>query len=200
MDLDIAKEFNSKIQQIIDSQVNENREAIFFIYADLSTSNIYQGETTHISLSKEEEAKIMSQGEIIGSVHTHPSGFDPSTIDIMTGIATSQKYMSVATPLYDMDSDKDFVLTTIDLSRLNQVQRLRMIKSMRRSSTGLTEIGRRIRKEANLQRFEIKGYRSHKIEVDGIEIPIYDRPSVFNVEVGEESNIRDTEGMHQFIE
>jgi len=200
MDLDIAKEFNSKIQQIIDSQVNENREAIFFIYADLSTSNIYQGETTHISLSKEEEAKIMSQGEIIGSVHTHPSGFDPSTIDIMTGIATSQKYMSVATPLYDMDSDKDFVLTTIDLSRLNQVQRLRMIKSMRRSSTGLTEIGRRIRKEANLQRFEIKGYRSHKIEVDGIEIPIYDRPSVFNVEVGEESNIRDTEGMHQFIQ
>lgn len=200
MDLDIAKEFNSKIQQIIDSQVNENREAIFFIYADLSTSNIYQGETTHISLSKEEEAKIMSQGEIIGSVHTHPSGFDPSTIDIMTGIATSQKYMSVATPLYDMDSDKDFVLTTIDLSMLNQVQRLRMIKSMRRSSTGLTEIGRRIRKEANLQRFEIKGYRSHKIEVDGIEIPIYDRPSVFNVEVGEESNIRDTEGMHQFIE
>jgi len=200
MDLDIAKEFNSKIQQIIDSQVNENREAIFFIYADLSTSNIYQGESTHISLSKEEEAKIMSQGEIIGSVHTHPSGFDPSTIDIMTGIATSQKYMSVATPLYDMDSDKDFVLTTIDLSRLNQVQRLRMIKSMRRSSTGLTEIGRRIRKEANLQRFEIKGYRSHKIEVDGIEIPIYDRPSVFNVEVGEESNIRDTEGMHQFIQ
>jgi proteasome lid subunit RPN8/RPN11 len=200
MDLDIAKEFNSKIQQIIDSQVNENREAIFFIYADLSTSNIYQGETTHISLSKEEEAKIMSQGEIIGSVHTHPSGFDPSTIDIMTGIATSQKYMSVATPLYDMDSDKDFVLTTIDLSRLNQVQRLRMIKSMRRSSTGLTEIGRRIRKEANLQRFEVKGYRSHKIEVDGIEIPIYDRPSVFNVEVGEESNIRDTEGMHQFIQ
>jgi len=200
MDLDIAKEFNSKIQQIIDSQVNENREAIFFIYADLSTSNIYQGETTHISLSKEEEAKIMSQGEIIGSVHTHPSGFDPSTIDIMTGIATSQKYMSVATPLYDMDSDKDFVLTTIDLSMLNQVQRLRMIKSMRRSSTGLTEIGRRIRKEANLQRFEVKGYRSHKIEVDGIEIPIYDRPSVFNVEVGEESNIRDTEGMHQFIQ
>jgi proteasome lid subunit RPN8/RPN11 len=200
MDLDIAKEFNSKIQQIIDSQVNENREAIFFIYADLSTSNIYQGESTHISLSKEEEAKIMSQGEIIGSVHTHPSGFDPSTIDIMTGIATSQKYMSVATPLYDMDSDKDFVLTTIDLSRLNQVQRLRMIKSMRRSSTGLTEIGRRIRKEANLQRFEVKGYRSHKIEVDGIEIPIYDRPSVFNVEVGEESNIRDTEGMHQFIQ
>ena len=200
MDLDIAKEFNSKIQQIIDSQVNENREAIFFIYADLSTSNIYQGESTHISLSKEEEAKIMSQGEIIGSVHTHPSGFDPSTIDIMTGIATSQKYMSVATPLYDMDSDKDFVLTTIDLSMLNQVQRLRMIKSMRRSSTGLTEIGRRIRKEANLQRFEVKGYRSHKIEVDGIEIPIYDRPSVFNVEVGEESNIRDTEGMHQFIQ
>jgi len=200
MDLDIAKEFNSKIQQIIDSQVNENREAIFFIYADLSTSNIYQGETTHISLSKEEEAKIMSQGEIIGSVHTHPSGFDPSTIDIMTGIATSQKYMSVATPLYDMDSDKDFVLTTIDLSMLNQVQRLRMIKSMRRSSTGLTEIGRRIRKEANLQRFEVKGYRSHKTEVDGIKIPVYDRPSVFDVEVGKESNVRDTEGMHQFIE
>lgn len=200
MDLDIAKEFNSDIKQIIDSQVSENREAIFFIYSDLTTSNIYQGESTHISLSKDEEAKIMSQGEIIGSVHSHPSGFDPSTIDIMTGIATSQKYMSVATPLYDLDSNKDFVLTTIDLSKLNQVQRLRMIKSMRRSSTGLTEIGRRIRKEVNLQRFNVEGYRSHKIEVNGIKLPVYDRPSVFDVEVGEQSGVTDADGMHQFIE
>ena len=200
MDIDIAEEFNPEVQTVIDSQVNKNKEAIFFIYDDLTTSDIYQGDATHISLSRDQEAYIMSQGDIIGSVHSHPSGFDPSTIDIMTGVATTQKYMSVATPVYQSDIEEDFVLTTIDLSDLNYVEQVRMIKAMRRSSTGLTEIGRLIRKEINLQRFNVKGYRTHKVEVDGITLPIYERPSVFDVQVGEEVSVVDVEGYNQFVE
>ena len=200
MEIDLAKEFNSEIKEIVDVQVNENREAIFFIYEDLSTTDIYKGEATHISLTKDEEVKVMSRGNILASVHTHPSGFDLSTIDIMTGLATNQRYMSVATPLYNMDTDSDFVLTTIDMSEMRFDERLRMLKSMRRSSTGITEFGRQIRKQVNLQRFNISGYRTHEVEVEGITLPIYERPSVFEVEIGEESSVTETAGYNKFIE
>jgi len=200
MNLDIASEYQSKIDNLISTQVEENREAIFFIYEDKSTSDVYKGEATHISLSKDEEAHIMSQGNIVGSVHSHPSGFDLSTIDIMTGISTEQKYMSVATPIYQADIKEDFVLTTMDMSQLSFQERFRMLKAMRRSSVGITEIGRRIRKEANLQRFGVEGYRTHEIEIDGIELPIYQRPSVFDITVGEEVKVKDVDGNHKFIE
>ena len=200
MNLDIASEFESDIEELIATQVNENREAIFFIYEDMSTSDVYKGEATHISLSQDEEAHIMSQGNIIGSVHSHPSGFDLSTIDIMTGISTEQKYMSVATPIYQADIEEDFVLTTMDMSQLSFQEKFRMLKAMRRSSVGITEIGRRIRKEANLQRFGVEGYRTHEIEIDGIELPVYERPSAFDITVGEEVKVKDTNGVHKFID
>jgi len=200
MDLNIAEEFEGQIDEIIQSQVQENKEAIFFIYDDLTTSDIYQGQSTKITLTREEEAKIMSQGEIIGSVHTHPSGFDPSTIDVMTGLATTQKYMSVATPIYSDKIEKDFVLTTLDLSRLSFTERFRMMKAMRRSSIGLTDLGRTIRKEINLERFDVKGYRSHKVEIDGVEVPIYERPSIVDLKVGNNEEVKEIEGMHEFIE
>ena len=200
MDLNIAEEFEGQIDEIIQSQVQENKEAIFFIYEDLTTSDIYQGQSTKITLTREEEAKIMSQGEIIGSVHTHPSGFDPSTIDVMTGLATTQKYMSVATPIYSDKIEKDFVLTTLDLSRLSFTERFRMMKAMRRSSIGLTDLGRTIRKEINLERFDVKGYRSHKVEIDGVEVPIYERPSIVDLKVGNNEEVKEIDGMHKFIE
>jgi proteasome lid subunit RPN8/RPN11 len=200
MEIDIAKEFNDEIEEIVKSQVQENREAIFFIYDDLTTSKIYQGEARHISLTQSQESRIVSQGEIIGSVHTHPTGFDPSTIDIMTGLATTQKYMSIATPIYQQDIDEDFVLTTIDLSDLNFSERFRMMKAMRRSSVGITDFGRKLRKEANMQRFGVKGYRTHKVKVDGIELPIYERPSVFDLKVGDSTSVESIDGVDMYIE
>lgn len=200
LDVDISKEFDSDIKELVRLQKEENKEAIFFIYDDLSTSDIYTGESTSINLTRAEEQYVMSQGEIIGSVHTHPTGYDPSTIDIMTGLATTQKYMCVATPLYNEGVKDDYVLTVMDLSSMPFQQRFRMMRAMRRSSLGVTEIGRRLRKEFNLQRFDVKGYRSHEIEVDGIRIPVYQRPSLFDVEIGEETAVRETDGMYQYIE
>jgi hypothetical protein len=199
IDLDIAKEFESDIEKIVESQVQENREAIFFIYEDLTTSDIYKGKARRISLTKSQESRIVSQGEIIGSVHTHPTGFDPSTIDIMTGIETTQEYMAVATPVYKKDIEEDFVLTVMDLSNLSFTERFRMMKAMRRSSVGVTDIGRKLRKEINIQRFNVQGYRTHKVKVDGVEFPIYERPSVFNAKVGDTTDIESTEGFDQYI-
>lgn len=199
MDLDIAKEYNSEIKEIIETQTEENREAIFFIYKDGSVSDIYKGEATHISLSRDQEARIMSRGDVIASVHSHPSGFDLSTIDIMTGLATEQDYMAVATPIYEEDIEEDFILSVIDMRDLRVGERLRMLKSMRRSSAGITDIGRQIRKQANLQRFNISGYRTHKVEVDGIEFPVYERPSVFNIKVGRDPTVEKSDGYSQYI-
>lgn len=200
IDVNIAEEYEEEINRVIRSQVENNKEAIFFIYKDGRTSSIYQGEATHISLSKDQEAHILSQGEIIGSVHSHPSGFNPSTIDIMTGLTTSQKYMSVVTPLYNEEVDGEFVLTTMDLSDLSLGQRLRMIKAMRRSSTGLTEFGRELRKEINLKRFDIAGYRTHEITVEGVSVPLVERPSILNLDIGEEKVVSSADGMYQYIE
>jgi len=199
MDLDIAKEYNSEIKEIIETQTEENREAIVFIYKDGSVSDIYKGEATHISLSRDQEARIMSRGDVIASVHSHPSGFDLSTIDIMTGLATEQDYMAVATPIYEENIEEDFILSVLDMRDLRVGERLRMLKSMRRSSAGITDIGRQIRKQANLQRFNITGYRTHKIEVDGIEFPVYERPSVFNIKVGRNPTVEKSDGYNQYI-
>ena len=200
MRMNVAEEYKQEIQEIIDLQVDENREAIFFIYEDGSTSDIYKGQATHIELTRDEESRIMSQGEIIGSVHSHPSGFDLSTIDLMTGIATTQKYMSVATPIYQNDVSENFVVTTIDLSQLGFTERRRMLRAMRRSSAGLTEIGRNIRKEMNLQRFNVEGYRTHEVQIDGIELPLYDRPSLFDIQVGDATRVNSIEGEYKFME
>ncbi|EGQ44069.1 MAG: hypothetical protein J07AB43_01280 [Candidatus Nanosalina sp. J07AB43] len=200
MDLDISKEYNQEIKEIIETQKNENREAIFFIYKDGSVSDIYKGESTHISLSRDQEARIMSRGNVIASVHSHPTGFDLSTIDIMTGLATEQDYMAVVTPIYEADVEEDFLLTAIDMRDLRTGERLRMLKAMRRSSTGVTEIGRQMRKQINLQRFDVRGYRTHKVELDGVEFPVYERPSVFNVKIGRDSTVSNVDGYDEYIE
>lgn len=199
LEIDIADEFEDEIEDIVNVQKEENREAVFFIYDDYTTSDIYKGKATNIDLSKDTEKFIRSQGEIIGSVHTHPTGYDPSTIDIMTGLVSNQKYMSVATPIYDDEIQGDYVLTVMDLSEMPLQQRFRMIRSMRRSSIGITELGRRLRKEVNMQRFDMKGYRTHRVEVDGIEFPIYERPSVFNAKLGDDVKVHPNKEKHRYI-
>lgn len=193
----IADEYNDKINKVVSSQVNENREAIFFIYQDGTTSPIYQGQATQISLTREQEARIMSNGEVIGSVHSHPTGFDPSTIDIITGAMTTQEAMCVAVPLHDASIDDDFVLTCLDVSNLSFAQRRRLARAMRRSSVGITETGREIRKQAALQRFNIQGSRTHKVEVDGFEFPVTSRPSKFNLKIGAEEKVEKVDGVYE---
>lgn len=202
MELDsqsIASTFQDEIQQVVSSQVNQNREAIFFIYGDGRTSKIYQGQATQISLTREEEAKIMSNGDVVGSVHSHPSGFDPSTIDIITGTLTTQEAMSVAVPIYDTSIESDFVLTSLDLSNLSFLQRRRLVRSMRRSSVGFSEAFREIRKQTALQRFDISGTRTHKVEFDGLTFPVTSRPSKFNISIGNSKTVSEIDGNDEFI-
>lgn len=189
----IAEKYEQQIQSVVDAQVNENREAIFFIYEDGSTTDLFKGESTQISLSREQEAAIMSNGNLIGSVHSHPSGADPSTIDVMTGIMTRQESMCVAIPTHDDDISSDFVLTCLDLSNLTFAQRRRLMRAMRRSSTGVSELGREFRKQAALQRFNVTGCRTHEVEVDGVEFPASERPSAINVQIGRETGVSEIE-------
>lgn len=188
----IANRYEDEILELIDAQVNENREAIFFIYEEGSTTQIYKGEATKISLSRDEEARIMSNGRVIGSVHSHPSEFDPSTIDVMTGIMTQQESMCVAAPVHEDDVNEDFILSCLNLSNLSFSDRRRLMRAMRRSSMGVTEIGRRFRKKAALDRFKVTGCRTHEVEVDGIEYPANDRPSAINVQLGGNKDVRPT--------
>lgn len=190
---EISGNYRRQVEKVVESQKFENREAIFFIYEDGRTSDIYQGQSTSISLSPDEEARITSKGNIVASVHSHPSGFDPSTIDIMTGLATAQQAMCVATPIFEEDVDKDFVLTCIELDELGEVQRRRMMRAMRRSSVSLTEFGRQIRKQANVQRFGVRGCRTHQIDVDGVSLPVSSRPSKFKFVIGRGSGVSDPE-------
>jgi proteasome lid subunit RPN8/RPN11 len=190
----IANAYRKEIEDIVNTQVNEGREAIFFMYEDGSTSGVFKGENTRISLSREEEQRVMRQGNIAGSVHTHPTGLDLSTIDIMTGLLTSQESMCVATPLRRTASKDDFALTCLNLSNLSRGERKRMVRAMRRSSVGITEIGREIRKQTSLSRFSVTGCRTHETETEGIELPITDRPSRFNIEIGPKRVTRDIDG------
>jgi len=153
----------SKIEEIVKTQVMEGREAIFFIYADGSTSKIIKGDNTSISLSSEEEKRLRSNGEIVSSVHSHPSGFDPSTIDIMTGIMTNQDFMCVVTPAMTPDGQDDFVLTCVEMDQMSDIEAQRLLRAMRRSSVGVTDVGRMFRKYGNLTRFNINGCRSQQI-------------------------------------
>lgn len=157
------RKYRSKIEDIVRIQVKEGREAIFFIYADGSTSEIIKGDNTSISLSSEEEKRLRSNGEIVSSVHSHPSGFDPSTIDIMTGIMTKQNYMCVVTPAMTPDEKDDFVLTCVEMDQMSDVESQRLLRAMRRSSVGVTDVGRMLRKYGNLTRFNINGCRSQQI-------------------------------------
>jgi len=195
----VASTFQEEIQQVVSSQVNQNKEAIFFIYDDGRTSKIYQGQATQISLTREEEARILSNGNVVGSVHSHPSGFDPSTIDIITGTLTTQEAMGVAVPIYSDSIESDFVLTSLDLSNLSFFQQRRLIRSMRRSSVGLSEALRDIRKQASLQRFDVSGTRTHEIEFDGITFPVTSRPSKFNISIGKSKSVREIDGNDEFI-
>lgn len=195
----IATQYQEEINQVIESQVSENREAIFFIYADGSTSRIYQGQATQISLTREQEARIMSNGDVVGSVHSHPSGFDPSTIDIITGAMTTQQAMSVAVPIHDDSIEDDFVLTSLDVSELSFFQTRRLIRAMRRSSAGVSESFRELRKQAALQRFNVSGTRTHEIEVDGIKFPVTSRPSKFDISLGQKKKIKEVDGADEFL-
>jgi proteasome lid subunit RPN8/RPN11 len=186
----IGDNYGHEIEEIVRTQKFDNREAIFFIYEDGNTSDIYRGEATSISLSPDQEAEIASQGNIVSSVHSHPTGFDPSTVDIMTGLMTTQEAMCVATPIFEEDVEDDFVLTCVELGELDELGRRRMVRAMRRSSISITEIGRQIRKQANIQRFNVTGCRTHKVEVDGIELPVSSRPSKFRFVVGQDVGVQ----------
>ena len=159
----VVQQFRSEIDEIVRAQRDESREAIFFIYEDGRTSNVYKGEATSISISRDEEKRIQRQGNIIASVHTHPTGFDPSTIDIMTGVTTNQKFMCIATPSSIPKDDKDFVMTCIDLSGMGDIEKQRLLRAMRRATVGITDIGRFLRKQTSIKRFNISGCRSHDV-------------------------------------
>jgi proteasome lid subunit RPN8/RPN11 len=195
----VANRYKDEIRKVIVSQVNQNREAIFFIYGDGSTSKIYQGQATQISLTREQEARIMSNGNVIGSVHSHPSGFDPSTIDIITGVMTTQEAMCVAVPIYEESIDSDFVLTCLDLSELGFTETRRLSRAMRRSSVGVTETGRQLRKQISIQRFNIDGTRTHKVELDGFSFPVTSRPSKFDIDLGRHTKIKEVQGNDDFL-
>lgn len=196
----IANEHRDRINELIDIQVDENREAIFFFFEDGSTSDVFRGKATQISLTREEEASIMSQGEIVGSVHTHPSGLDPSTIDIMTGVMTQQERMCVAVPVHNSDIQSNFVLTCLDLSNLSIVERRRFIGAMRRSSVGISGIGQEFRKQAALQRFKVSGCRTETVKVDGIQYPAADRPSHFEFTIGRKNIVEGADEDVDFID
>lgn len=195
----IVSRYEREINELVDTQVQDNREAIFFFFEDGSTTQIFKGEATQISLTREEEARIMSQGKVVGSVHSHPTGFEPSTIDIMTGIMTQQESMCVAVPAHDQNVDSKFVLTCLDLSNLSFSERRRLMRAMRRSSVGISEAGREIRKQAALQRFRVQGCRTHEVEVDGIDFPASDRPSAVNLTIGQDVGVIDSEEDVEYI-
>lgn len=185
----LKSQYGEKIQKIVNIQREEHKEAIFFIYQDGSTTDIIRGTRTNIDISKEREKRILQSGEIFASVHSHPTGFDPSTIDVMTGTVTDQEAMCVATPIHDLEIDDNYILTCLDLSELSKTQRNRLLRSMRRSSMGATALGRIIRKQINLQRFDVEGCRTHKLKVRGVEFPMMDRPSKFRLVIGEHTGV-----------
>jgi len=161
---EIAERYERMIKDVTNIQRTEFREAIFFVYEDGSTTDIFKGKETSISLSRSEQKRIMSGGDITASIHTHPTGFDLSTIDIMTGIMTQQDNMCVAVPVEGNPSDEEFVLSCLDLSNINEIEKQRLFRAMRRSSVGISNIGRLMRKEFNLYRFDVDGCRTVSVE------------------------------------
>jgi len=147
----VLDNFEEDIQEIVDVQREEKREAIFFIFEEGFTEGPFKGTHTSISLSKDEEKRISRMGNIVGSVHTHPTGFNPSTIDIVTGLSSGQNTMCIATPV----DEGNFVLTCLQFENLNRVKQQQVMQAMRRSSMGITNIGRVLRREFNFKRFDL---------------------------------------------
>lgn len=150
----VLRKYQEDIREIVDIQRNEKREAIFFIYEDDSTIGPFKGKYTSISLSKDEERRIQRQGNIVSSVHTHPTNFKFSTIDVVTGISSGQERICIATPVDPREADGDFVLTCLNFSDMSNMQRRQAFQAMRRSSVGITNIGRVLRRELNFKRFK----------------------------------------------
>lgn len=152
---ELLDNFQQDIEEIVDVQRNEKREAIFFIYEEGTTEGPYKGTHTSISLSKDEEKRISRKGNVVGSVHTHPTGFDPSTIDIVTGLSSGQNTMCVATPV----EEENFVLTCLRFEGFNRLKQQQVMQAMRRSSMGITNLGRVLRREFNFKRFDLNQCR-----------------------------------------
>jgi len=164
---EIRQSYDRRIKEIVQVQRQERREAIFFVYADGSTSKVYKGDETSISLTGDQQKRILNQGTLKYSVHTHPHGLDLSTVDIMTGILTQQEALCVAIPRKDNESvmkENEYVLTCLQLSRLTVPERQMLFRAMRRSSAGLTVLGRLTRKNFNLRRFRVDGCRTVMVE------------------------------------
>jgi len=149
----ILEDFSEDVNEVVDIQRNDRREAIFFIFEQGFTEGPYKGSHTSISLSRDEEKRINRMGNVVGSVHTHPSGLDPSTIDIVTGISSGQDTLCVATPVVGEEDGEDFVLTCLDFSQMGKVRRQQALQAMRRASVGITNIGRVLRRDFNFKRF-----------------------------------------------
>lgn len=190
---ELDRKYSDKIEKIVDIQRHESRESIFFFYEDGRTTEIIKGEETYIDIPRYKQRRIFKDGEVLGSVHTHPAGFDPSTIDIMTAIATKQDHMAVAVPIQYNDGTLDYTISTLDTSGLNRIQKFHLFRSMRRSTVGLTNMGRLFRKQFNIQISGAEGCRTHKVEVDGLSVPVMNRPSVFDIELGREVGVVDEE-------
>lgn len=163
---EIVTEHSDMVEEIVAIQLEENREAIFFIYEDGSTSEIFKGEPTQISLTREEEASIMAKGNVVGSVHSHPAGLDPSTIDLITGVASGQQVIGVVTPTVNSDINEEYVLTCFDISSLGELDSLRFMRAMRRSSVSAFEFNRQLRKQWNVNRFDIDVSRTSDVDSD----------------------------------
>ena len=187
----IKYEYHDKIERLTNTQRKEAREAIFFMYEDGSTSDIIKGENTHIKINRDEQKRIFRAGEVIGSVHTHPSGFDVSTIDTMTAIATGQDYMCVAVPIRYDNGETDFTLSCVDLSQAGRLDKRRLFRAMRRISFGVNIQNMNTRKELNFQASNAVGTRTHEVIKEGFEYPALDRPSLFELERGEEIGVQD---------
>lgn len=151
---EVLDNFNDEIREVVEIQKSEKREAIFFIFEEGFTEGPYKGSHTSINLSKDEERRLTRMGNIIGSVHTHPTGMQPSTIDIVTGLASGQNTMCIATPVDDTPPN-DYVLTCMKFDSLSVPKQRQVLHAMRRSSMGVTNIGRMLRREFNFKRFNL---------------------------------------------
>lgn len=188
---DIKEQYGQHIEEIVSIQRAENREAMFFMYEDGSISDIIKGESTHIRISKDKQRMIFSRGNVTGTVHTHPAGFDPSTVDIMTAVSTNQDHMCVAVPITYKDGTKDYTLSCVNLVESGRLDQRRLFRGMRRSMFSFTNTGRNIRKQANLQASNVKGCRTHTVVREGMSIPVFDRPSFVDIEPGDELGVVD---------
>lgn len=163
----IRSQYDERIKNIVRVQRQERREAIFFVYEDGSTSKVFKGDETSISLTGDQQKRILNQGTLKYSVHTHPHGLDLSTVDIMTGVLTQQDALCVAIPRRENEAvmaQDEYVLTCLEMTKLTAPERQMLFRAMRRSSAGLTVLGRLTRKNFNLSRFRVDGCRTVMVQ------------------------------------